>query len=160
MKRYIVIFVTVALAAIGVVFAAPSANWNNGGWIISDSYTNPNPIVGSDVGTLTGTVVYSIGSETAPESKSESVTLKAGEIVVTKRWTSTEALSAKYAISEVTGGTACFDAAGKLVYSISAPNDGNAHTISFKLKPIGASWIAQLPIIRDYALPRVQFNAG
>jgi len=45
MKRYIVIFVTVALAAIGVVFAAPSANWNNGGWIISDSYTNPNPIV-------------------------------------------------------------------------------------------------------------------
>ena len=82
MKRYIVIFVTVALAAVGVLFAAPGANWSNGGWVISDSYTNPNPVVGSDVGTLTGTVTYSIGAESLPETVSEAVTLKAGEIVI------------------------------------------------------------------------------
>lgn len=160
MKRYIVIFVTVALAAVGVLFAAPGSNWSNGGWVISDSYTNPNPVVGSDVGTLTGTVTYSIGAESLPETVSEAVTLKAGEIVIVKKWVSTEALSAKYSISEITGGTASFDAAGKLVYTISAPNDGNAHSISFKLKPIGASWLAQLPIIRNYALTRVAFSAS
>lgn len=159
MKKYLMALAVLILGA-GVLFAAPGANWSNGGWVISDSYTNPNPVVGADVGTLTGTVTYSIGAESLPESVSESIALKAGEIVIVKRWVSTEALSAKYAISEVTGGTASFDAAGKLVYTISAPNDGNAHTISFKLKPIGASWVAQLPIVRNYALPRVQFNAS
>lgn len=159
MKNYMIILALLVIGA-GVLFAAPGANWSNGGWVISDSYTNPNPVVGSDVGTLTGTVTYSIGSDSLPESVSESVALKAGEIVIVKRWTSTEALSAKYAISEVTGGTAAFDTAGKLVYTISAPNDGNAHSISFKLKPIGASWIAQLPIVRNYALPRVEFSAS
>ena len=159
MKKYLIVLILLILG-VGALFAAPGANWSNGGWVISDSYTNPNPIAGSDVGTLTGTVTYSIGSETAPESKSEAVTLKAGEIVIVKRWVSTEALSAKYSMSEVTGGTASFDATGKLVYTISAPNDGNAHTISFKLKPIGASWVAQLPIVRNYALTRVAFSAS
>ena len=158
MKNYMIILALLVIGA-GVLFAAPSANWSNGGWVISDSYTNPNPTVGSDVGTLTGTVTYSIGAESLPETVSEAVTLKAGEIVITKKWVSTEALSAKYSISEVTGGTASYDASGKLVYTISAPNDGNAHTISFKLKPIGASWIAQLPIVRNYALTKVVFNA-
>ena len=158
-SKLIFIIAAIVFTAI-IVLAAPSSNWSNGGWVISDSYTNPNPVVGSTVGTLTGTVTYSIGSETAPESKSEAVTLKAGEIVIVKRWVSTEALSAKYSISEVTGGTASFDAAGKLVYTISAPNDGNAHSISFKLKPIGASWVAQLPIVRNYALTKVVFNAS
>ncbi len=158
-SKLIFIIAAIVFTAI-IVLAAPSSNWSNGGWIISDSYTNPNPIVGSDVGTLTGTVNYTIDGNSLPESVSESVTLKAGEIVITKRWVSTEALSAKYAISEVTGGTASFDAAGKLVYTISAPNDGNAHSISFKLKPIGASWVAQLPVIRNYALPQFSFNAS
>ena len=158
--KLVLLTLGVMIIAIGVLFAAPSSNWSNGGWVISDSYTNPNPTVGSDVGTLTGTVNYTIDGNSLPESVSESVTLKAGEIVITKKWVSTEALSAKYAISEVTGGTASFDAAGKLVYTISAPNDGNAHVISFKLKPIGASWVAQLPIIRNYALTRVAFSAS
>jgi hypothetical protein len=159
MKKYLIALVVLILG-VGVLFAAPGANWSNGGWVISDSYTNPNPTAGSEVGTLTGTVNYTIDGNSLPESVSEAVTLKAGEIVITKRWVSTEALSAKYAISEVTGGTASFDATGKLVYTISAPNDGNAHSISFKLKPIGASWVAQLPIVRNYALTRVAFSAS
>lgn len=159
MKKYLI---ALALLVIGAtyVFAAPGANWSDGGWVISDSYTNPNPVVGADVGTLAGTAGYFIGDDALPGTASVNITLKAGDIVITKKWTSTDVLNTKYAISEVTGGTASFDAAGKLIYTIATPNDGNAHTISFKLKPIGASWVAQLPIIRDYALPRVEFNAS
>ena len=159
MKKYLIILALLILG-VGVLFAAPGANWSNGGWVISDSYTNPNPTVGSDVGTLTGTAGYFIGEDALPGTASVNITLKAGDIVITKKWTSTDVLNTKYAISEVTGGTASFDAAGKLVYTIAAPNDGNAHTISFKLKPIGASWVAQLPIIRNYALTRVAFSAS
>lgn len=159
MKKYLI---ALALLVIGAtyIFAAPSADWSNGGWVISDSYTNPNPVVGADVGTLTGTAGYFIGEDALPGTASVNITLKAGDIVITKKWTSTDVLNTKYAISEVTGGTASFDAAGKLIYTIAAPNDGNAHTISFKLKPIGASWVAQLPVIRNYALPKIMFNAS
>lgn len=159
-SKLILLTLGVITIAIGVLFAAPASNWSNGGWVITDSYKNPNPVEGSNVGTLSGTVDFLIGAESLPGSVSETIVVKAGRMVITKRWTSTEALSTKYEVSEVTGGTATFDAAGKLIYTIAAPNDGAAHSISFKLKPVGASWIAKLPIIRNYVLPKVRFDSS
>lgn len=80
-------------------------------------------------------------------------------VVATKIWTSVNVLNTGFTIHDVSGdGTAAFDATGHLVIKVNAPNDGNTHTVQFKLKSVMPSWIVKyIPGVKQYLASRINY---
>lgn len=115
-------------------FAADGAviTWLGGGWLVKVTYTNPAPIAGNL--SIAATVQTEVDGVLQTTTVQEALTLPVPVTVARKIWTTTANLKNTYNIAEVSGdGTAVYDAAGKLVFAVRAPNDGLPHTVQFKL---------------------------
>lgn len=114
--------------------AADSANitWLGNGWLVKVSYTNPAPSAGNL--TIAAIAQLEVDGVLQTATVNDALTLPVPMTVTRKIWTTTAALKPLYNIAEVSGdGTAVFDASGKLVFSVRAPNDGLTHSVQFKL---------------------------
>lgn len=152
----ILVSIIIALAAVTAIIAAPNATWDSDGWVIRQTYKNPNPTAGTAVATIPGTITYLLADNPLPQTASANIDLLAGASTITQVWTSTNAIKAGYAIVDINGdGSAIFDASGKLVISVRAPNDGADHTVTFKLKPVGTNWLAKVPLLRNFTAPEI-----
>ena len=148
-KILIIAILAIVLAVVLANVVGSSAVWDTDGWIISQTYTNPNPTAGTVVAELTGTVTFRLGDSPVgePEVKSQTIELRAGVSTITRTWTSDSKLQPGYTISNVSGdGTAVFDSAGSLKIIVTAPNDGKEHSVQLKLQPVGGSILTRLPI--------------
>lgn len=151
MKILQTIFLTLALLltlSLPILCQTVSAAWQTDGWIITSTLTNTNPVAGtfnlvSDaVYTLDGVVVTSDTSTTA---------LVMGASTANKTYTSQTVLNTKFTIVPGSGdGAASFDAAGKLVWNVTAINDGAVHTYTFKVKPKIPGWLMSISFIKTY----------
>ena len=149
------------LLLVTLTLPAQTATWSNDGWVVKASYTNPMLAMGSTI-TIPATIGIEVGGiPQVIEATTDQFTMvmPTTPVVATKIWTSVNVLNTGFTLSEVSGdGTATFDANGKLVIRVNAPNDGNIHTVQFKLKSVLPSWIVKyIPGVKQYLASRLKY---
>jgi len=132
MKLKLLSVILFCLLSIPCFGQTANISWIGNGWLVKVSYTNLAPVAGNL--TIAATVQTEVDGVLQTTTVQDALSLPVPATTTKKIWTTTAALKPLYNIAEVTGdGTATYDAAGKLVFSVSAKNDGAAHTVQFKL---------------------------
>lgn len=124
--------------------------WAVDGWTVTVKLTNPNPLSTAAPYVVALDSVYDIDGVVITNAV-ESISLPAPAVSTAKKtYTSKTSITNLFTIVNPTGtGGASFDASGKLVYFVTAVNDGVEHTFSFKLKPKIPGWLMVYTSVKD-----------
>ena len=159
MKSVILSLLAIAITAIASIgaHAAITPKWVKDGWVISTSFTNPEKPAGV-VADVPMVVSFEIDGVLQTATASDVFALDMPVTKTKKIWTSSNVLNTLLTIVDVSGdGQASFDATGKLVFYIEAPNDGKEHTITFKLKP-NYPMLSRVPFLKSMIASALSFK--
>lgn len=143
-----------------VCLAGVTATWSVDGWLIKASYTNPNPTAGTGA-TVSFAITYEIDGVLQTTTGNADIMFPIPAKTVKVCYSSADILNTNYTLQDVSGdGLASFNDSGKLVFNVSAPNDGNEHSIQFKLKPKNAIWFVYWLYLHRGDIKPLAFNQG
>ena len=141
-------------------FSAITVTWQSDGWVVKADYTNPNPS-STTVATIPLIATYEIDGVAQTATGSGSITLPTQATTTKVTYTSTAVVNTNYTLQDVSGdGTAVIDSAGKLVFTITAPNDGKEHVIQFKLKSTKTGLIVRIPWLHKWFTSKPVFEVA
>jgi hypothetical protein len=109
-----------------------TAEWSDGGWIITLTLTDPGTVTGTIIPLQATATYYRDDIELSTESNI--INLTVGDSVYKKVWNISTATSTNYTITNGSGnGGAEFITDGSMKFWVSTKNDGNAYSYSFKI---------------------------
>jgi len=154
----IALLVTIMLLVSTACFSAITVSWQSDGWVVRAGYTNPNP-TSTTVATIPLIATYEIDGVAQTATGTGSITLPTQVTTTKVTYASTATINGSYTLQDVSGdGTAVINSTGKLVFSITAPNDGKEHSIQFKLKSTKTGLIVRIPWLHKWFTSKPVFE--